>query len=303
MLSLHHQVDLQENGPIVVKESRWSAPVPQEHWRREGSAMFVVCSAFTLLFTLFSPALQATPVPPEDTGIPAIVWELIELPGHDGKPVEIAEPARYTIQFLPDGVLAIGADCNRVGGTHKVDGEKLQLELTRSTLALCPPDSQADPFQRLVENATSFSFDPDGHLLLKGDEGTLRFRPMLLGVVWEWQEFQGSDDSQRAPKNPEDYTLTFLPDGKLAILADCNRAMGTYTLEDNGVALNLKVGGVTRMLCPEGSLMHEFLRDLDDVSSHVFRDGKLYLALRIDAGIMEFEARYVAPDEATPEVG
>lgn len=265
--------------------------------------MFVVCSALTLLFTLFSPALQATPVPPEDAGIPPIVWELVELPGDDGQPVEIAEPARYTIQFLPDGMLGLGADCNSVGGTYKVDGENLDLELTVSTLALCPPDSQAEPFQRLVENTTSFSFDPDGHLLLTGDDGTLRFRPTLLGVVWEWQEFQGSDDSLLAPKNPEDYTLTFLPDGKLAIQADCNRAMGTYTLDGDGVALDLTVGGVTRMLCPEGSLMHEFLRDLDDVSSHVFRDGKLYLALRVDAGIMEFEARYAEPDEATPEAG
>jgi heat shock protein HslJ len=265
--------------------------------------MFVVYTALTLLLLLFTPASQATPVPPREVGIPPIIWELVEMPGDDGQPIEIAEPARYTIQFLPGGKLAVGADCNRVGGNYTIDGEKLDLELTMSTLALCPPDSQADPFQRMVENATSFEFDPDGQLLLSGDDGTLRFRPSLLGVAWEWQDFQGSDDSVLAPENPEDYTVTFLPNGKLGIQADCNRAMGTYTLGDDGASLDLKVGGVTRMLCPEGSLMHDFLRDLDDVSSHVFRDGKLFLALRLDAGIMEFEARYVEPIEATPEAG
>ena len=34
--------------------------------------------------------------------------------------------------------------------------------------------------------------------------------------------------------------------------------------------------------------MDRFLRDLDQVTSHVFRDGKLYLALPMDAGIHAF---------------
>ena len=122
-----------------------------------------------------------------------------------------------------------------------------------------------------------------------------------MGVTWEWQEFQGMDDSIVVPDNPEDYTLTFLPDGKTAIQADCNRAMGTYTVDDS--TIDLVVGGVTRAMCPPGSLMDQYLRDLDEVSSHVFRDGNLYLALPVDSGIMEFVARYEAPPEATPESG
>jgi hypothetical protein len=42
------------------------------------------------------------------------------------------------------------------------------------------------------------------------------------------------------------------------------------------------------------------LRDLGDVSSYVFRDGKLYLALKVDAGIMEFHAFPLAASHATP---
>jgi para-nitrobenzyl esterase len=86
----------------------------------------------------------------------------------------------------------------------------------------------------------------------------------------------------------------------LAIQADCNRAMGTYTVD--GPTLDLTVGGVTRAQCPPGSLMERFLRDLDDASSHVFRDGHLFLALPVDAGILEFVPRFHEP-EATPVAG
>ncbi|MGH2617219.1 MAG: META domain-containing protein, partial [Thermomicrobiales bacterium] len=182
-----------------------------------------------------------------------------------------------------------------------VTGDQLDITLGLSTLALCPPDSQVEPFQRLLESAATFAFGPDGELVLSGDDGSLTLRPALMSVRWEWREFQGSDDSLVAPENPEDYTLTFLPEGKLAIQADCNRAMGTFTVD--GPTLDLVVGGVTRVMCPPGSLMEHFLRDLDDASSHVFRDGNLYLALPVDAGIMEFVARYEAPPEATPETG
>jgi hypothetical protein len=50
-------------------------------------------------------------------------------------------------------------------------------------------------------------------------------------------------------------------------------------------------------------LAERYLRDLGDVSSHVFRDGNLYLALRADAGIMAFAARFAEPPRATPHAG
>lgn len=263
--------------------------------------MMLTVPAILGLVLAFAPLAPATPMPADGVPIPPIVWELIEMPGDGAQPVEIAEPNRYTIQFLPDGTLGIGADCNRVTGVYEIDDDSLSIELGISTLAMCPPDSQANKFTIALESVTSYSFDDDGHLLLESDSGTLQFTAALHGVVWEWQEFQGSDDSVIAPRNPADYSLTFLPDGKLGIKADCNRARGTYAAE--GGSLDLIVGGVTRMLCPEGSLMDAFLRDLDAATSLVFRDGKLFLALPMDAGIMAFEAKYVAPDAATPTAG
>ena len=256
-----------------------------------------------VVLPLFVVALspQGTPVPGAGAAIPPVVWELVELTTDDSGPGAIAEPSRYTVQFLPDGMVAIGADCNRVAGTYAIDGTSLRITLKASTLALCPADSQAEPYLGALQAAASFAFANDGHLVIDGKQGTLRFRPSLPGVTWEWQDFRGGNDEVIAPRNPGRYTLSFLPDGRLAIKADCNRAMGTYTV--TGARIELKIGGVTRVKCPPGSLMNEYLRDLAEVTSHVFRDGQLYLALPLDAGIMAFAPRSIEPGTATPVSG
>ena len=108
----------------------------------------------------------------------------------------------------------------------------------------------------------------------------------LTGVVWTWVEFQSSDETVVKPEDPAAYTLEFLPDGKLSLQADCNRATGTYTVD--GSSLTLEVMGMTKAACPPGSLSDQYLEYLNNVVSYVFRDGNLYLALKFDSGIMEF---------------
>jgi heat shock protein HslJ len=262
--------------------------------------MVTIASILLAFFAASMPLTQATPVPGEPA-IPPIIWQLIEMPGDDGALIEVTEPERYTVQFLEDGTMAIGADCNRATASFTTSSNDIDITLGISTLVLCPPDSLADPFQRHLDDAETFEFDADGNLVLASEAGTLRFRPELQGVIWEWQEFEGSDDSLIAPERPESYTLTFLPDDKLAIQADCNRAKGSYTAD--GPAMTFMVGGVTRMACAPGSLMNQYLENLGHVSSHVFRDGRLFLALKLDSGIMEFAARQQDNPSATPVAG
>ena len=78
-------------------------------------------------------------------------------------------------------------------------------------------------------------------LLLRGDTGSLHLRPALTGVLWEWQTFQGGDDTMVRPDDPSQYTVEFLPDGTLAIQADCHHATGTYTVDHSTV--DLRIGG------------------------------------------------------------
>jgi heat shock protein HslJ len=257
----------------------------------------------TLISTLLvAPLFAQTPTAEESaTIIPPVVWESVEMtPSNDGQ-LAIAEPARYTVQFHNKDTVLVRADCNQVAGTYTANDGVLDVSLNVATLALCSSDSHVEPFLDLLDRATDFEIDPDGLLIVSGENGRLRLRPSLVGVVWEWQERRGGDDSLIAPSRPEDYTLTFMPDGKLAILAGCVRILGMYTVD--GSIIGLSFDGPIPAGCQPEQLTRRYLRDLGDVSSHVFRDGHLYLALPADAGIMAFEARYAEPTRATPHAG
>lgn len=263
----------------------------------------MLAAALVLLTKLLTavPLAQATPISRAEPAIPPVVWELVAISSAGERAVEIDQPGRYVVQFQTEGRLAIDADCNRVAATYTAYDGILDVTLSVSTLALCPSDSHGEPFLELLDGVTSFEIDPDGFLILSGEKGQLRLRPTLVRVVWEWQDFRGGDDSLLTPGRPEDYTLTFMPEGNLAIFADCIRTLGTYTV--NGPTLDLSFDAATRAGCQPGSLAGQYLRDLSDVSSHVFRDGNLYLSLRTDAGIMAFAARYLEPPLTTPETG
>jgi heat shock protein HslJ len=75
--------------------------------------------------------------------------------------------------------------------------------------------------------------------------------------------------------------------------------MGTFTAD--GSTIDQQVGGVTRVMCPEGSLMDVFLRELEDANGFVISRGALTLRLP-NGGGMTFVPVVVAPD-ATPTAG
>jgi heat shock protein HslJ len=235
------------------------------------------------------------------TIIPPIVWESVEITPSDDGELETADPGRYTVQFHNKDKVLVRADCNKIAGTYSANDGVLDVALNAATVTICSSESQAEAFVELLDEATDFEIDPDGLLIVSGENGRLRLRPSLAGVVWEWQNLRGGDDSLIAPGRPEDYTLTFMPDGKLAILAGCVRNLGTYTVD--GPVIGLSFDGAIPPGCQPEQLTQRYLRDLGDVSSHVFRGGHLYLALPVDAGIMAFAARQAEQPWATPHAG
>ena len=261
--------------------------------------MLAAASALPAILVAATLLAQTAPAAQSGIVIPPVVWELVEMTSSsNGRPLEIAGPERYTVQFQTNDTVSVRAGCNRVAGTYSAGDSVLDISLSVSTLVLCPSDIHGEPFLELLDDASGFEMDPGGSLIVNGYEGQLRFRPSLSGVVWEWRDFRGGDNSFVAPSRPADYTLTFMPDGKLAIQAGCVRALGTYATD--GPAFEIAVNSTTQAECRPGTLAEQFMRDLGDVSSHVFRDGNLYLALRTDAGILAFAARYDEPP-ATPQ--
>jgi heat shock protein HslJ len=108
----------------------------------------------------------------------------------------------------------------------------------------------------------------------------------LTGQVWAWQSLDMSDGSITAVGNPEQYTVEFLENGTLRLLADCNAGGGTYTTVDG--SLTIEAAALTRMACPPGSLSNEYVARLNEVASYVIDGGQLFLNLRLDSGNVVF---------------
>jgi heat shock protein HslJ len=104
-----------------------------------------------------------------------------------------------------------------------------------------------------------------------------------------------------APADPSAYTIEFRDDGTVAVRADCNSGTGRF--EGTPPQLLITDLSMTEMACPPGSLSDDFVRNLRDVRSFVFRGGQLYLALMADAGIMILSAQALPSDRATPIPG
>ena len=111
---------------------------------------------------------------------------------------------------------------------------------------------------------------------------------VLEGTTWQLVRFEGGDGAVLTPDDGSKYTIAFGSDGRVSVRVDCNRGIGTWTSEG---ANHLVFGpvGLTRMMCPPGSLHDRVARDFEYVRTYVIEDGDLFLSLMADAGIYEYE--------------
>lgn len=110
----------------------------------------------------------------------------------------------------------------------------------------------------------------------------------VVGTVWEWVNFITPKEKIEAGA-PEHYTLQFMADGHIAVQADCNRGMGSYTITDNRIAFSPIA--LTMMMCPEGSLSGRFVHELARATSFFERDGGFFLELPYDSGTLSFRRK------------
>lgn len=122
----------------------------------------------------------------------------------------------------------------------------------------------------------------------------------LIGVTWQWVQTEYGDGSVEVAADPSRYTLFFDEAGQVAVKFDCNGGGGSYTLDGSSLTFGALIS--TLMACPEGSQDSIFGKDLAEVYSYVIEDGRLYLSLKLDSGIMEFE-RVEGEEGTMPEAG
>ncbi len=109
--------------------------------------------------------------------------------------------------------------------------------------------------------------------------------PNLVGTSWRWISLVTPEGTVEVAQ-PDRYVLSLQAGRKLTVRADCNRAFGNYEAEDG--RLVLRVGGMTRAMCPPESLSDRFVKVLDGAVTYRQEGDALYVGLKNDAGTMKF---------------
>ena len=98
-------------------------------------------------------------------------WRLRSMETETGGRFVPDDPSQFTVEFKPDGTVAVRADCNVCGGSYTLSGNNLNVSPLVCTLVACPT-SRGQQFAGLIEGTTGVDAD-NGELELESPDGTL----------------------------------------------------------------------------------------------------------------------------------
>jgi para-nitrobenzyl esterase len=110
--------------------------------------------------------------------------------------------------------------------------------------------------------------------------------PEVVGATWQWISLATPAEEIKSSA-PDRYTVRFEADGHVAVQADCNRGVGTFTVRADR-QISFGPIALTRMMCPPESQSDRYARELGQVSSYMLKDGELFLAVAADSGALRF---------------
>ena len=123
---------------------------------------------------------SARQTPPPASGLAGTAWQLVKFDGSDGTTLTPDDRAKYTVEFVAGGQLAVRIDCNRGRGTWTSTGpSQVQFGPLALTRAQCPAGSLYDQVARQWGNIRSYVIK-DGHLFLAlmADGGLYEYEPI-----------------------------------------------------------------------------------------------------------------------------
>jgi len=139
-------------------------------------------SALLVVLLACAPSREATrDVTTEDASeiLPSTTWQLVRFEGGDGTVLTPDDGSKYTLDFEPDGRLAVRVDCNRGAGTWTSDGpSQVRFGPIGLTRMMCPPASLHDRVAQDFEYVRTYTIE-DGHLFLSlmADAGIYEYEP------------------------------------------------------------------------------------------------------------------------------
>ena len=103
--------------------------------------------------------------------LPGSSWQVTSFAGQ----TPLADHA-ITFEFDADSNIAGNGSCNRFGGTCTIEGNTIKVGPLRSTRRACEPEimQQEHKFLALLGSVSTWKIDPDGALVLTGDDGEIR---------------------------------------------------------------------------------------------------------------------------------
>ena len=111
----------------------------------------------------------------------------------------------------------------------------------------------------------------------------------LAGTNWRLLELRPPDGGAKVlPTTPDQYTLRFGADGRLAAQLDCNRGNGVFSV---GPAQRLTLGPLasTRMMCPPSPLGARLPREIEGENGYRIEGGQLHIEAADKAGVYVWE--------------
>lgn len=230
-----------------------------------------------------------------ETHLPAILWKWDGTASPAGKITAPKDSSLYTLVFNANGTFTYRADCNKGQGRYVAQGDQLDVSVGSVSSGRCGRNTLSQNFARYVDDVTGYAVMGD-HLYLdvKYNSGVMMFskdgtkpaQNKLMGQTWKWRSFTGAESARLNNLKPANYTLRFLPGGRLVVSADCFRGQGRYVL--NGDSLSLQLQSPVQIFCGDASYADDFARWLDDVESWRLDKNSLTLNLKFDSGSLAF---------------
>jgi len=104
----------------------------------------------------------------------------------------------------------------------------------------------------------------------------------LTGRVWKWRGTRHDNAGDTTPPNPDQYTIEFVEDGQIRVLADCNTAGGVFTVHRNRISVEITYA--TMAACSPTSLENIFTQDILAADTFYVHENQLHLELIDSSG-------------------
>jgi len=175
-------------------------------------------------------------------------------------PRELVPGTHLVITFGDDGHLSVSAGCNTMGGSYRIDGDRLRVTEVATTEMGCdaPHQAQDEWLFAFIGSEPTATLDGDD-LTMTSRDTTIRLldrevaepdRP-LVGPTWRVESIISGSAVSSVPGGVA-ATLQFMADGRVEIATGCNQGGGTYLVD--GRTIRLGQLAMTEIACsgPQG---------------------------------------------------